>query len=83
MPVKRLTRIGGDFAGWHGPQSVHYSIGHSFFTYDLARRLEGTRVTATVLHPGLTNTSFSAEDPSRLMAPLVRVLRPMVGRTST
>ena len=37
VPVKRLTRIGGDFAGWRGPQSVHYSIGHSYFTYDLAR----------------------------------------------
>ena len=34
------------------------------FTYELARRLEGTGVTATALHPGLTSTAFSAEDPS-------------------
>ena len=37
VPVKRLTRVGGDFAGWLNPQTVHYSIGHSYFTYDLAR----------------------------------------------
>jgi len=28
------------------------------FTYDLARRLEGTNVTANVLHPGFVNTGF-------------------------
>jgi retinol dehydrogenase 14 len=48
------------------------------FTYELARRLEGTGVTATALHPGLTNTSFSAEDPARAFAPLVKVLRPFM-----
>ena len=38
VPVKRLTRIGGDFAGWHPDgRKVHYSIGHSYFTYDLVR----------------------------------------------
>ena len=36
------------------------------FTYELARRLEGTGVTATALHPGLVRTSFSAADPSGL-----------------
>ena len=36
------------------------------FTYELARRLEGTGVTATALHPGLVRTSFSAEDSSGL-----------------
>ena len=29
------------------------------FTYELARHLEGTGVTATVLHPGLVRTAFS------------------------
>ena len=32
------------------------------FTYELARRLEGTGVTAAVLHPGVVRTSFGAED---------------------
>jgi NAD(P)-dependent dehydrogenase (short-subunit alcohol dehydrogenase family) len=33
------------------------------FTYELARRLAGTGVTATVLHPGVVNSGFGAEDP--------------------
>jgi len=34
-------------------------------TYELARRLEGTGVTATILHPGVTRTAFAAEDPEQ------------------
>ena len=50
-------------------------LANVMFTYELARRLEGTGVTATVLHPGVVRTSFAAEDPSpvfRLLVPLVR-----------
>ena len=32
------------------------------FTYELAKRLEGTGVTANALHPGVTRTGFGAED---------------------
>ena len=53
-------------------------LANVMFTYELARRLEGTRVTATALHPGMTNTSFSTEDPSRKMAPLVFIVRPFM-----
>ena len=53
-------------------------LANVMFTYELARRLAGTGVTATVLHPGMTNTSFSAEDPSRMFAPLVKVMRPFM-----
>ncbi len=53
-------------------------LANVMFTYELARRLEGSGVTATALHPGMTNTSFSAEDPSRLFAPLVTVMRPFM-----
>jgi retinol dehydrogenase 14 len=53
-------------------------LANVMFTYELARRLTGTGVTATVLHPGMTNTSFSAEDPSRAFAPLVKVIRPFM-----
>jgi len=53
-------------------------LANVMFTYELARRFEGTGVTATVLHPGMTNTAFSAEDPSRAFAPLVAVLRPFM-----
>jgi retinol dehydrogenase 14 len=53
-------------------------LANVMFTYELARRLERTGVTATVLHPGMTNTAFSAEDPSRVLAPLVAVMRPFL-----
>ena len=45
------------------------------FTYALARRLDGSGVTATVLHPGVVRSAFGAEDPARwhrLFLPLVR-----------
>ena len=53
-------------------------LANVMFTYELARRLAGTGVTATALHPGMTNTAFSAEDPSRAFAPLVAVMRPFM-----
>ena len=38
VPVRRLTRIGGDFPGWsRDGKQIYYSIGHSYFTYDVAR----------------------------------------------
>jgi len=37
MPTARLTKVGGDFIGWQGDgRTAYYSIGRSFFTYDLA-----------------------------------------------
>ena len=46
------------------------------FTYELARRLDGTGVTATVLHPGVVRTGFAAEDSSpmwKAFLPLIRL----------
>jgi NAD(P)-dependent dehydrogenase (short-subunit alcohol dehydrogenase family) len=48
------------------------------FTYELARRLEGTGVTATVLHPGVVRTGFGSEDPSRIFKLLVPLWRPFM-----
>lgn len=48
------------------------------FTYELARRLEGTGVTATVLHPGVVRTGFGAEDPSLIFKLLVPLWRPFM-----
>jgi NAD(P)-dependent dehydrogenase (short-subunit alcohol dehydrogenase family) len=53
-------------------------LANVMFTYELARRLAGTGVTATALHPGMTNTSFSAEDPARVMKPIVFLIRPFM-----
>jgi retinol dehydrogenase 14 len=64
---------------YSGQQAYNQSkLANVMFTYELARRLTGTGVTATALHPGMTNTSFSAEDPSRVFAPLVMVMRPFM-----
>ena len=48
------------------------------FTYELARRLAGTGVTANVLHPGVVNSGFGAEDPSRIFKFLVPLWRPFM-----
>ncbi len=50
-------------------------LANVLFTYELARRLRGTWVTANALHPGVVRTSFGAEDPAgvqRLLVPLIR-----------
>jgi retinol dehydrogenase 14 len=48
------------------------------FTYELARRLAGTGVTVNVLHPGVVNSGFGAEDPSRIFKFLVPFWRPFM-----
>ncbi len=45
------------------------------FTYELARRLTGTSVTANALHPGVVRTSFGAQDPGRAQRLFVPVAR--------
>jgi len=38
VPFRRLSRIGGDFLGWNADsKGVFYSMGRSFFQYDVAR----------------------------------------------
>lgn len=53
-------------------------LGNVLFTYELARRLHGTSVTANALHPGVVNTSFGGEDPGRLQRLLVPLMRPLM-----
>ena len=37
VPVRRLSRVGGDFLGWtQDGKSLYWSLGHSYFTYDIA-----------------------------------------------
>ena len=66
-------------ASYSGPRAYNQSkLANVLFTYELARRLHGTAVTANVLHPGVVRTAFGAEDPStltRLARPLARFLK--------
>ena len=50
-------------------------LANVLFTYELARRLRDSAVTANALHPGVVRTSFGAEDPGgaqRLFVPLMK-----------
>ena len=68
----------GDLQGernYSGQRAYSQSkLANVMFTYELARRLEGTAVTATVCHPGVVRTSFGAEDQAH-MAGMIRVAR--------
>jgi retinol dehydrogenase 14 len=78
--AQRLGRINfDDLQGersWSGQRAYNQSkLANVLFTYELARRLEGTGVTATVLHPGVVRSGFGAEDPGRIqrvIAPFAR-----------
>ena len=53
-------------------------LANVMFTYELARRLEGSGVTATVLHPGVVNTAFGAEDQAAFFTILSPLMRPFM-----
>src|SRR5438874_1888290 len=53
-------------------------LANVMFTNELARRLEGTRVTATSLHPGFVRTDFGAEDQAWFFGFIGHVVRPFL-----
>ena len=55
-------------------------LANVMFTYELARRLRATSVTANALHPGMVTTSFGAEDPSLIQRLVVPFVRPFMKR---
>jgi retinol dehydrogenase 14 len=58
-------------------------LANVLFTYELARRLDGTTVTANAVHPGVVNTSFGAEDPGRAQRLLLPFVRPFMKTPAT
>ena len=66
-------------ATYSGQRAYNQSkLANVMFTYELAKRLEGTGVTATVLHPGVTSTGFGREDTARGWGPLIALMRPFM-----
>ncbi|MGW7685092.1 SDR family NAD(P)-dependent oxidoreductase [Kribbella sp. NPDC054772] len=53
-------------------------LANVLFSYELARRLTGSSVTANAVHPGLVSTAFGAADPGRVQRLVVPVLRPFM-----
>ena len=66
----------GAYSGAHAYSQS--KLANVLFTYELARRLPATSVTANALHPGLTRTGFGAEDPAGVQRRLVPLLRPFM-----
>ena len=71
-----------DFADLQGERNYSGQRAYSqsklasvMFTYELARCLAGTGVTATVLHPGVVRSSFGTEDQAAYLAVMIRVAR--------
>jgi retinol dehydrogenase-14 len=64
---------------YSGARAYHQSkLANVLFTYELARRLRATSVTANAVHPGLVSTAFGADDPGRAQRLLVPFLRPFM-----
>jgi len=65
------------FSGW---QAYGQSkLANVLFTYELARRLEGTGVTANALHPGFVATSFGANNFGLVGRGVKRVMNLVAG----
>ncbi|MFF1876400.1 SDR family oxidoreductase [Leifsonia sp. NPDC058230] len=64
---------------WSGQRAYNQSkLANVEFTYELARRLQGTGVTANTLHPGVVRTSFAAEDSSTVWKVMIPLMRPVM-----
>lgn len=65
--------------GYRGQRAYNQSkLANVMFTYELARRLAGTDVTANVLHPGVVRTNFGQEDFGRAMRAMTALGRPFL-----
>jgi retinol dehydrogenase-14 len=53
-------------------------LANVMFTIELARRVDGTGITANAVHPGVVRTNFGAEDQAWFFALISRVARPLL-----
>ena len=64
---------------YNGQRAYNQSkLANVMFTYELARRLQGSGVTANVLHPGVVRTAFGREDSGRWMRLMLPLARPFM-----
>jgi len=64
----------GRYSGWRAYNQS--KLANILFTVALARRLEGSGVTANCLHPGVVATNFGKRSGSTLLGIGVRLIRP-------
>lgn len=70
-----------DGGGYRGLNAYSESkLANILFTYELARQLEGSGVTANALHPGLVATAFGHNN-SGFMTVVLKVLQKVFGRS--
>ena len=75
----RLRRPAWASANYSGQTAYNQSkLANVMFTYELARRLEGTGVTANALHPGVASTGSAPRTPSRIFRFVVPLMRPFM-----
>jgi retinol dehydrogenase 14 len=81
--VQAMGRI--DFDDLQGARSYsgaraynQSKLANVLFTYELARRLQASSVTANALHPGVVRTSFGTEDPGRVQRLFTPFMRPFM-----
>jgi NAD(P)-dependent dehydrogenase (short-subunit alcohol dehydrogenase family) len=74
-----------DFEDLQGEQSYsgaraynQSKLANLLFTYELAKKQQGTSVTVNALHPGVVRTAFGAEDPASVQRFLVPFVRPFM-----
>lgn len=63
------------YSGWKAYSQS--KLANVLFTYELARRLKGTGVTANCVHPGTVRTNFGRESEG-IMAVMVRIATPFM-----
>ena len=66
------------YSGWSAYS--HSKLANVMFTYELARRLAGTKVTANALHPGFVATGFGHNNSGGLMAFGLNALQMIVAK---
>lgn len=80
LPIEGVTLDFDDLQlarGYSGVRAyTRAKLANVLFTYELARRLASTGVTANVLHPGVVRTNLGRDTTSGLLRLFVRIVRP-------